>query len=125
MLDKEKIATVITHLVSNAVDAMAGGKEKTLRVITEKTSSEDGGFLRLMVADNGTGIKEENMARIFDPFFTTKEPEKGTGLGLSISHGIIQEHKGTFQVESAEGAGTSFTIQIPVVQPSRSNSAAA
>jgi len=64
--------------------------------------------------DTGHGISEENMGRIFDPFFTTKEIGHGTGLGLAISFGIVKEHGGTITVESEEGAGTTFTIELPV-----------
>jgi signal transduction histidine kinase len=53
--------------------------------------------------------------QIFDPFFTTKRNQGGTGLGLSIAYGIIKEHKGRIEVESKLGAGTAFSIFIPVV----------
>ena len=55
------------------------------------------------------------MKQIFDPFFTTKRNQGGTGLGLSIAYGIIKEHKGRIEVESKVGAGTTFSIFIPVV----------
>jgi histidine kinase len=67
-----------------------------------------------MIADTGTGIKNEIMSKIFDPFFTTKEPGKGTGLGLSISYGIIHDHGGTIWVENNDWGGASFYIRLPV-----------
>jgi signal transduction histidine kinase len=64
------------------------------------------------VRDTGPGIPRERMARIFDPFFTTKE--RGTGLGLAMAQEIAQEHGGQLRCESAPGAGTSFTLRLPV-----------
>jgi signal transduction histidine kinase len=60
------------------------------------------------------GIPKEVQPRIFEPFFTTKEIGKGTGLGLSTSYGIIQSHHGTIETESEVGAGTVFTIVLPL-----------
>ncbi|MFP4641319.1 MAG: sensor histidine kinase, partial [Dehalococcoidia bacterium] len=53
--------------------------------------------------------------RIFEPFFTTKDVGKGTGLGLSICYGIVQEHGGTIYVESKDGEGTTFTVELPIL----------
>jgi signal transduction histidine kinase len=66
----------------------------------------------LVVADTGPGIPAEHLPRIFDPFFTTKAD--GTGLGLSISYGIIQEHRGTVDVQSAPGEGAVFVLTFPL-----------
>jgi signal transduction histidine kinase len=68
------------------------------------------------ISDNGTGIPEDQLSRIFDPFFTTKPVGEGTGLGLSISYGIIERHRGTINVESQLGVGTTFTVRIPISQ---------
>jgi two-component system NtrC family sensor kinase len=68
----------------------------------------------LTVSDTGAGILPEHRDRIFDAFFTTKKAVAGVGLGLSVTHGIIQQHHGTIAVESAVGAGTTFTITLPV-----------
>ena len=66
------------------------------------------------IADDGSGIKPENLERIFDPFFTTKPVGKGTGLGLNISYDIVtNRHNGSLTVESVIGRGTSFTIALP------------
>jgi two-component system NtrC family sensor kinase len=75
------------------------------------------GVVQASFHDTGHGISPENMARIFDPFFTTKEVGHGTGLGLAISFGIVREHGGTITVESQEGVGTTFTIELPVNAP--------
>ena len=63
--------------------------------------------------DTGGGIAREHLDKIFDPFFTTKGPTKGVGLGLSISHGIITNHKGTIEVKSQSGKGTTFIVRFP------------
>ena len=70
--------------------------------------------LRIEFSDTGKGIPKEVLSRIFEPFFTTKAKEKGTGLGLSVSYNIIKEHKGTIDVKSELGRGTTFTIILPV-----------
>ena len=68
--------------------------------------------VELSVADDGRGIAAEDLPKVFEPFFTTKGV-RGTGLGLAISWGIVESHGGTIDVESAEGAGTRFTVRLP------------
>ncbi|MBV8782166.1 MAG: PAS domain-containing sensor histidine kinase, partial [Phycisphaerae bacterium] len=103
-----KLNQVFMNLLSNAIDA---SKENGV-IIVRSMQAEDGG-VRVEVEDQGTGMPPEVQARIFDPFYTTKPLGKGTGLGLSISYGIIQDHKGTIEVESELGKGTKFTIYLP------------
>jgi len=68
----------------------------------------------IIVEDNGPGIPPESISKIFEPFYTTKNVGKGTGLGLSVSYYIItNRHKGALRVESEEGKGAKFTIQLP------------
>ncbi|NHZ47911.1 sensor histidine kinase, partial [Nitratidesulfovibrio liaohensis] len=78
----------------------------------------------LRVADTGIGIGPEHLGRIFDPFFTLKEVGKGTGLGLSVAFGIIRKHGGSIGVESTPGAGTCFTIRLPLGAPDPTGDAA-
>ena len=75
-----------------------------------------GRYVRLSVADNGTGMTEELRRKIFEPFFSTKG-QKGTGLGLSVIWGIIDNHNGTINVESTLNKGTTFRIRLPLQQP--------
>jgi two-component system NtrC family sensor kinase len=71
-----------------------------------------------MIKDDGMGIPAEVLPRLFEPFVTTKESGKGVGLGLAISRSIVERHSGTIEVESTEGAGTTFTISLPLANDS-------
>jgi two-component system NtrC family sensor kinase len=103
-----RINQVLMNLITNAVDAM-GGDGKI--VITTSQTSE---VFKISVRDSGAGIPEAIRSKIFDPFFTTKPVGQGTGLGLAISYGIVQEHGGSIEVQSEEGVGTEFLVQIPL-----------
>jgi signal transduction histidine kinase len=71
-------------------------------------------MVRIRVQDNGNGISKSLMDKIFQPFFTTKPTGVGTGLGLSLSYDIIKAHGGELKVETREGEGTGFIIELPV-----------
>jgi two-component system NtrC family sensor kinase len=103
-----KLQQVFLNLLLNARDAMPSGGW-----ITVATRME-GDAAVAEVSDTGGGIAPEHLARIYDPFFTTKAIGQGTGLGLSIAYGIVQEHAGSIQCESAPGQGTRFTLRLPV-----------
>jgi two-component system NtrC family sensor kinase len=111
--DPSQIQQVVLNLVLNATEATQGKAE---RRVTVSTARGDGVVL-LHVSDNGEGILPENLAKIFDPFFTTKPEGKGVGLGLAVSYGIIEAHGGDIEVKSAVGAGTTFTVSLPLVPP--------
>ncbi|MFY4730312.1 ATP-binding protein, partial [Nitrospira sp. BLG_2] len=89
----------------------------TLRVRTTRLQKADGNvWAQIEIEDSGQGISQENLDHIFDPFFTTKHAStvnEGTGLGLTIAHQIIREHQGEIQVQSTEGIGTTFRINLP------------
>jgi hypothetical protein len=107
--DADTLQQVMLNLVTNARDAVDAGGE--IRIVTARRD----GMIELVVADTGRGIAPEDLARIFDPFFTTKST--GTGLGLSLTHGIVREHGGTIDVESAPGRGTRFVLAFPALVP--------
>ena len=92
----------------------AGHSIKERGEISVKTQS-DGTNIIISISDSGHGIDEEHLEKLFDPFFTTKPVGEGTGLGLSISYGIVEKHKGTIEVTSEIGVGTTFTIRLPLV----------
>ena len=71
-------------------------------------------MVEISVRDNGPGIPKSVLDKIFQPFFTTKPTGQGTGLGLSLSYDIVKAHGGQLAVETKEGEGTTFTIQLPV-----------
>ena len=107
-----QINQVFLNIITNAVHAMPERAEPG--VITLRTSMQDATTVRIQIQDNGKGIPAEVLPRIFDPFFTTKPIGQGTGMGLSISYKIIQEHGGQITVDSEQGAGTTFTILLPI-----------
>jgi two-component system, NtrC family, sensor kinase len=107
-LDKGGFQQVFVNLFLNSVQAMPGGGE--LKIVLEQVNNE----LKIEVSDTGEGIPPENLGRIFDPFFTTKKEGEGTGLGLSVSYSIVKNHGGRMEVQSTRGAGTTFSIFLPV-----------
>jgi signal transduction histidine kinase len=118
----QQIQQIIMNLVTNARDALNSRypghhEQKQIEIRTEAFIREHAPWLRLTVADRGTGIPEDVRARIFDPFFTTKGRDQGTGLGLAVSHGIAVEHGGELRVESEVGVGTSFHLELPLQPP--------
>ncbi len=115
---EHQLQQVFLNLFLNARDAMPRGGWLTV------TTHVDGDQLVAEVADTGSGIRSEHLARIYDPFFTTKAIGRGTGLGLSISYGIVHEHDGTIRCDSAVGQGTRFILSLPLaVRPSEVRSA--
>lgn len=107
-IDVEALRQVIVNICLNAMQAMPDGG--TLTVKTSKT----GQVILFTIADTGIGIKKEYLSKIFDPFFTTKDIGEGTGLGLSVTYSLIQRMNGVITVDSRQGVGTSFRIELPL-----------
>ena len=102
----DQLTQVLLNLTINAIEAMPEGGTLSITTMT----SDSG--LQIVVQDTGTGLIPDEAAKIFEPFYTTKA--YGTGLGLAVSYGIIQQHGGRIAVDSAPGAGTTFTVQLPL-----------
>lgn len=111
--NQAELQQVFLNLLTNAMDAI--GKGGIIRV----ESGAKGDRILVSIRDNGPGISEENRRRVFDPFFTTKGAGKGTGLGLWISYTIVEKLGGRIGVESEEGKGSCFTVEIPLVLPEK------
>jgi hypothetical protein len=105
---EHQLQQVFLNLFLNARDAMprGGWLSVTTRVTGDRVIAE--------IADTGSGIPSDQLARIYDPFFTTKSFQRGTGLGLSITYGIVREHDGLIHCDSAVGQGTRFTLSLPL-----------
>jgi signal transduction histidine kinase/ActR/RegA family two-component response regulator len=119
--DRHQIEQVLLNLAINACDAM--GNRGTLTIAADafdlagaeaaRCRVRPGPWVRIAVSDTGAGMDEATRRAVFEPFFTTKEVGRGTGLGLAVAHGIVTQHGGQIDVESAPGAGSTFTVLLP------------
>ncbi len=107
--DKGQLQQVFLNIINNAIDAVPDGG-----VIAVSTEVKGRDRVRVTIMDNGQGIPKDTIKNIFEPFYTTKGKGKGTGLGLSISYGIIQRLGGDISVESEEGEGSTFYVELPI-----------
>jgi two-component system NtrC family sensor kinase len=110
--NSEQLVQVFMALLINAMDAM--GERGVVRIVTKAGTDPKRGVIAEVI-DQGHGIARAELTKIFEPFYTTKAPGQGTGLGLSICYGIVQEHGGALEVDSALGQGSTFRIVLPVV----------
>ena len=122
LVDPSQLEAAITNLATNARDAMPQGGKLVFRTATLRIDGESigvpaelkpGAYVVIEVADTGTGMTPETLARIFDPFFTTKPVGKGTGLGLSMVFGFMKQSGGHIAVYSEPGRGTCFRLYLP------------
>jgi two-component system cell cycle sensor histidine kinase/response regulator CckA len=120
--DRGQIEMVLLNLFLNAVDAMPDGGRLTVscrRVVdygqtaVPKSKRSNPGSVEIVVSDTGMGMDSATQERIFEPFFTTKEVGRGSGLGLASVYGVVHNHGGRIQVESALGQGATFTLYLP------------
>jgi CheY-like chemotaxis protein len=124
--DVNQLEQVLLNMYVNAWQAMPGGGElhvgtKNVRlgmadVRRRPFAVKPGNYVRISVTDTGVGMTAKVQQRIFEPFFTTKEVGKGTGLGLASAYGIVKNHGGFIEVESAPGKGSRFTIYLPAAE---------
>lgn len=111
--DQSQLQQVFLNLISNAIDAI--GKNGEVEVSTRQLRNN----IEVTIRDNGPGIPEEKRKRVFEPFFTTKTTGKGTGLGLWICYNIIEKLNGRIHLQSKEGGGSTFTVEIPILLPEK------
>jgi len=108
---------VLANLITNAIQAMPGGGQITIRLDAVSKPSPDGGphqrCIQIAVRDQGAGIPEDIANQIFEPFFTTKARGAGTGLGLSVCADIVREHGGWIELETEADQGSCFCVLLP------------
>lgn len=125
--DASELQNALLNLSLNARDAMPSGGTLTIGTRTLRVTDEDraafpnlerGDYLRVHVTDTGTGMTREVQDRLFEPFFTTKPVGRGTGMGLASVYGTVTSHKGSVQVETAPGRGSTFRVFLPLIEAS-------
>lgn len=117
LANASEIEQVLSNLVLNGLQAMPEGGRLSVRTRLEERRGPSGSsqsFACAVVEDEGTGITAADLPHVFDPFFTTKDVGEGTGLGLSVSYGIVQDHDGMLEVQSAIGRGSTFSVLLPL-----------
>ena len=123
MAVRDHLHQVVLNLALNAIQAtaqpLADASETSepaghVRITVRPERFDDADGICIEVADDGSGIRGEDLERVFDPFFTTKDPDQGSGLGLMICHRIVADHGGRIEVESLEGRGATFRILLPI-----------
>jgi two-component system NtrC family sensor kinase len=112
--DRDLLLQVFVNLLGNATQALAPAPTPRRIAVTGR---RHGDRVQIVFADTGPGIPRDVQARIFDPFFTTRPLGQGTGLGLSVCYGIVGSHGGDLHVQSAEGRGASFIVELPIGAP--------
>jgi signal transduction histidine kinase len=125
-VDEQQMRYALTHLMTNAVEAMPDGGKVQVKIRNTVASSDSplpahpissGHYLHIIIEDQGKGISSEHLPRIFEPYYTTKElgPKKGMGLGLTTVYSIIHKHDGFIFIESEVNQGTIVDIYLPVI----------
>lgn len=125
-VDPTQLQSALINLAVNAQDAMPDGGEITLsvknlsvddRFLATEPNIPRGNYVRISVADTGTGMNEDVRRRAFEPFFTTKPAGKGTGLGLSMVYGFAEQSGGSATLDSVPGLGTTVSLYFPAIAP--------
>jgi signal transduction histidine kinase len=110
--DRQQLRQVFLNLITNAGDAMVGGGTLTVRTREGAMTSGQPAVV-LEFSDTGSGVQKQDLPRLWEPFFTTKPEGKGTGLGLGICRRTVEEHRGTIEIETEPGRGTTVRITLP------------
>lgn len=124
LVDPSQLHNALLNLGINARDAMPDGGDITFATRnvylddkfcdTDQFSTEPGWYILIEVTDTGTGISSDNIEQIFEPFFTTKKTGEGSGMGLAAVYGTVKKHKGTINVKSTIGKGSTFELYLPI-----------
>jgi len=110
--DRGKLEQVFFNLCNNAISAMKDGGRLDIEAVQKNNN-----FIAVSFTDNGPGIPQSDLKHVFDPFFYSKTGHDGTGVGLSVTYALVQEIGGTISVQSQQGRGTTFKVEIPVEMP--------
>jgi signal transduction histidine kinase len=116
--DLSQLTQVFMNLILNAEEALRECNGGNILITTQI----DWEWAKVSIADDGTGIPEENLNQVFHPFFTTKKVGEGTGLGLSTCYGVITAHDGLIYAENNEMNGATFTVELPLAKTRRQGS---
>jgi two-component system, cell cycle sensor histidine kinase and response regulator CckA len=131
--DPTRLQQLFTNLVLNARDAMPDGGDLRLNLAQFHLGRDDaaplpnmapGEWVRVTISDSGTGIPADTLPHVFEPFFTTKELGLGSGLGLAQVYGIVKQHNGHIDVQTAAGRGATFTVYLPLLAAPQAKTAA-
>jgi two-component system NtrC family sensor kinase len=126
-LDAARFQQVLVNLLENAEAAVVARRSGRLpaaavphsepgKIVVSTSRATDPDRIVIEIADNGSGVRTEDLTKIFDPFFTTRAVGEGTGLGLSVCYGIVREHGGLISGRNRDSGGAVFTIELPVSQ---------
>jgi two-component system, cell cycle sensor histidine kinase and response regulator CckA len=116
--DPAALEQMLLNLATNARDAMPGGGLLEITVgRVERRVTGDGPWVSVVVRDTGVGMDKATRDQLFEPFFTTKQPGHGTGLGMTMVYGLVTQHGGAVEVDSAPGKGTTVRLHLPIGTP--------
>jgi signal transduction histidine kinase len=122
VVDATQIEQVLLNIVGNGIQATETGGQVAVDIGRASlappagVAAAPGDYVSIRIRDEGHGIAPENVSHVFDPFFTTKPVGQGTGLGLSVAYGIVREHGGWIDVDSAVERGSRFTVNLPATE---------
>jgi PAS domain S-box-containing protein len=109
--NRDDIGLALVNLIHNAIEACLDGGHVTVATTVEEE------HVQIQVRDTGVGLSQEELQKVFDPFYTTRQETGGTGLGLSLPHRIITDHRGSIELQSVLGQGTTVCVHLPLAPP--------
>jgi two-component system cell cycle sensor histidine kinase/response regulator CckA len=109
--NRDDIGLALVNLIHNAIEACLDGGHVTVATAVEAE------HVQVQVRDTGVGLSQEELKKVFDPFYTTRQESGGTGLGLSLTHRIITDHRGSIELQSVLGQGTTVCVRLPLAPP--------